>query len=118
MYTLDNLLHNIPSDLKEELFTTLATGHAVKIERIVSAGHVTPSDKWYDQAWTEWVILLEGEAHLEFESENETLVLKPNDHILIPSHQRHRVRWTSPNQKTIWLAVHFQEALPSNEGSD
>lgn len=31
----------------------------------------------------------------------------PGSFIDIPAHRRHRVEWTSPDDPTIWLAVHY-----------
>ena len=39
----------------------------VRIERIISHGHASPADFWYDQAQHEWVIVLKGAARLQFE---------------------------------------------------
>ncbi len=110
MLKIGNLLQNLPADLSEEAFSPLAAGPSTKIERIVSLGHLTPPGQWFDQDWAEWVILLQGEARLEFEDEAEPVRLKPMDYLLIPAHKRHRVAWTAPERKTVWLAVHFIEA--------
>jgi cupin 2 domain-containing protein len=75
------------------------------MERIVSQGHTSPPGFWYDQASTEWVILLQGAARLKFEDSSE-LELRPGDFIEIPKHRRHRVEWTDVQQQTIWLAIH------------
>ena len=34
----------------------------IRIERIVSRGHTSPPDFWYDQPQAEWVIVLAGSA--------------------------------------------------------
>ncbi|WP_238995822.1 cupin domain-containing protein [Sphingomonas solaris] len=70
----------------------------------MSHGHV--SADWYDQDRDEWVLLVEGGARLSLEGEGE-IVLGPGDHLLIPAHVRHRVTWTDPARRTIWLAIHF-----------
>lgn len=103
-----NLFAQIPTNLPTELLDVLAESSTVKIERIVSRGHITPADGWYDQAWHEWVILLQGAARLEFAGDAEVLVLNPGDYRLIKAHQRHRVTYTAPATDTVWLAVHFQ----------
>ena len=33
--------------------------------------------------------------------------LKPGDFVNIPAHRRHRGEWTTPDEATIWLAVHY-----------
>jgi cupin 2 domain-containing protein len=33
--------------------------------------------------------------------------MQAGDFLNIPAHQRHRVEWTIPGQKTIWLAIHY-----------
>lgn len=102
-----NLSDNIPSKLTKELFQTLAESGSIRIERIVSDGHVTPPGEWYDQGWDEWVLLVSGGATLLFDDSSVPMILKPGDHVMIPAGYRHRVEQTNPLQKTIWLAVHF-----------
>ncbi len=87
-----------------ELFESLATGD-VLIERIVSRGHTTPEDQWYDQEKDEWVVLLTGEAAVLFDDGRE-VSLKPGDYLMIPAHSRHRVTHTSTQPACIWLAIH------------
>ena len=43
-----NLFADLPHHLPDELFTPLLDA-AVRIERIVSHGHASPADFWYDQ---------------------------------------------------------------------
>jgi cupin 2 domain-containing protein len=64
---------------------------------------------WYDQPQAEFVVLIAGEAHVEFEGESLPRELKPGDYLLIPAHCRHRVAWTSSDEPSVWLAVHFGE---------
>jgi len=101
-----SLFDTIPSELPEEFFTILATGNGVTIERIVSKGHASPAGYWYDQETHEWVLVVQGEARLQFEGEDE-IHLQAGDHLLIPAHARHRVAWTPDDRETIWVAVHF-----------
>ena len=82
----------------------------LRIERIVSTGQSTPEGSWFDQAWSEWVIVLAGEALIAFEDDAESRRLRPGDYLFIPPHRRHRVAWTDPGRPTIWLAVHFDES--------
>jgi len=107
-----NLFHDIPSSLRNELFQTLAESGTIRIERIVSDGHVTAPGEWFDQEWNEWVLLVSGEATLQFENDAAPLVMQPGDHVMIPANCRHRVERTDPGQKTIWLAVHYNENGP------
>jgi len=94
-----------PTRLPEELCQILWQTGSVRLERIVSHGHITPAGQWYDQDTDEWVVLLRGAATLCLEGE-ELLQMQPGDHVLLPAHRRHRVEWTDPQQPTIWLAVH------------
>jgi len=100
-----NLLSNLPHKLPEELTTVLQEGHGVRIERIVSTGHKSQEDFWYDQSENEWVMLLTGAAKLAFE--DRVLDMTPGDSINIHAHQKHRVEWTSPDEPTVWLAVFY-----------
>ncbi len=99
-----NLFAAVPRGLADEEFRDILARPGLRIERIVSSGQV--SADWYDQAEHEWILLVEGGAHLLIEDEGE-IVLGPGDHLLIPAHARHRVTWTDPDRPTIWLAVHF-----------
>lgn len=101
-----NIFDLIPATLKDELFEEIISKNGVKIERIVSFGHVTPEFEWYDQRRDEWVILLQGEAVISFLKE-EDVRLKAGDYINIAAHKKHRVSWTKPDEDTIWLAVHY-----------
>jgi cupin 2 domain-containing protein len=106
---ISNLYENIPDSLPEELIDIIASKSdgEIRIERIVSRGHYSPSGYWYDQPRNEFVVLLKGSAGLRFEGSEDTVALQPGDWIDIPAHQKHRVEWTDPNQDTVWLAVHF-----------
>jgi cupin 2 domain-containing protein len=102
-----NLFEGIPSTFQEEFIQTLAESDTIRIERIVSDGHATPTGDWYDQEWDEWVLLVSGGAMLLFDGDAAPLILRPGDHVMIPAYCRHRVERTDKLQKTIWLAVHF-----------
>ena len=101
-----NLLCDLPDAGNEEAFEAILTRSGLRIERIVSRGHVTPEDAPYAQAEDEWVMLVAGAARLWLEGQGE-VSLSPGDHLLIPARQRHRVTWTTPDAPTVWLAVHF-----------
>jgi len=100
-----NLFADLPRDLPEELLTTLLQAPGVRIERIVSHGHQSPPGFWYDQPTGEWVIVLKGAAKIDFEG--GMVEMGPGDFIDIPAHRKHRVAWTTPDEPTIWLAVHY-----------
>ena len=91
----------------EEL-TPLLTGTNMRLERIVSHAHASPEGFWYDQAWAEWVVVLKGCAGLHFEGESAPRVLGPGDYVDVPARARHRVAWTSANEPTVWLALHYR----------
>ena len=103
--TAENLFHDIPATLPDELFTELASGGSTRILRIVSTGHTTPEGEWYDQEDTEWVVVLKGRARLSFADGRDDLEMEPGDHVLLPAHCRHRVTYTQAAPPTVWLAV-------------
>jgi cupin 2 domain-containing protein len=105
--TTRNLFADLPEFAPEELFEVLAEGRDVTVERIVSTGQATPPDEWLCQERHEWVILLRGRAALRFAEEGSPRDLAPGDHLLIRGGTRHRVDWTSQDEPTVWLAVHF-----------
>jgi cupin 2 domain-containing protein len=105
---MGNLFANIPQQLTNEAVEGLLSTPNVRIERIVSTGHATAPDEWYDQDRAEWVLLLAGSAVLLFESESEPMRLEPGSYVHIPAHKRHRVDGTDASMPTIWLAIHYQ----------
>ena len=102
-----NTLFKIPDELPQdaEFLEVLAAGDGLRIERIISHGHTTPEGQWYDQETDEWVVLLQGEAILEWE-DGEPTRLVPGSAVFIAARQRHRVTSTSSDPPCIWLAVH------------
>ncbi|MFC5411577.1 cupin domain-containing protein [Larkinella bovis] len=102
-----NFFSDIPAQLPEELVNELVGRDGIRVERIVSKGHASPDDFWYDQAENEWVMVLKGEARLRIEGRAEPLDLKTGDYINLPAHCKHRVEWTKEGEETIWLAVFY-----------
>lgn len=91
--------------LTEELTTILAENENVCIERIVSTGQTSD---WYDQDESEFVVLLQGTATLEFDGD-EIVELAKGDMLMIPPHKRHRVIYTSSEPYCVWLCVFWNE---------
>ena len=104
----ENLLDYLPADLPEELFTTILQADGLRVERIVSQGHASPPGFWYDQEENELVVVLEGSATVQFEGEGEPVELRQGSFLKIPAHTKHRVVWTDPAHKTVWLAIHYR----------
>lgn len=102
-----NLFENIPVNLPDELIEILALSDNVRIERIISQGHCSAEDFYYEQAQDEFVLVLKGMAELEFSDAATTITLAEGDYLIIPAYQRHRVSWTVPGKATIWLAVFY-----------
>jgi cupin 2 domain-containing protein len=106
MIMVNNIYKEIPQEIKEEIFTNLLVKKNVRIERIISKGHSSAENFWYDQEQKEWVLVLKGHAILVFKNEAQQLELKSGDYVNIPAHKQHRVKWTDPQQETIWLAIY------------
>lgn len=107
MHTTTNILDNIPLVFEEEAFEDLLVTKHLKLERILSKGHVTPQGEWYDQDQNEWVLLLKGAASIKIAKQQGLVHLKAGDYLLIPAHQKHRVEWTSSEEVTVWLALFY-----------
>lgn len=103
-----NLCSGIPRELPEELTDTLARGEGVRIERIVSRGHRSPSGFWYDQDENEWVLIVKGAATLRFAEGDRLVELGPGGYVDIPAHARHRVESTADGTDTVWLAIFYR----------
>ena len=102
-----NLFANLARPFPAELLTILLDAGDVRIERIVSHGHASPAGFRYDQEQHEWVVVLQGAARIRFE--DAIVEMRPGDFVNIPAHKKHRVEWTTPEEPTIWLAVHYGE---------
>jgi len=100
-----NLYSGAPAELPNEWSESLLENKHVRIERIISEGHASPTDFWYDQETEEWILLLSGAARLRLEG-HELIELRPGSYLTIAPHQRHQVEWTDPQQRTTWLAIH------------
>ncbi|MBE9541007.1 MAG: cupin domain-containing protein, partial [Proteobacteria bacterium] len=94
-FPINNLFNNVPVSFPDEFVDILSENKNVRIERIVSKGHASPENFWYDQDKDEFVILLKGSARLAFKDEQEIVELKPGDYLHIRAHVKHRVEWTS-----------------------
>ena len=105
-----NLFADIPQDLPEELFSEIFKNESLRIERIVSKGHSSDPDFWYEQDEHEWVIVLQGEAELEY-ADGAVKRLQPGDYVLIPAVCKHRVKSSSVEPRCIWLALFFKGDL-------
>jgi len=103
--TARNLFTGATAPAGLETFLTLFESANVRVERIVSNTHSSPADFWYDQPEDEWVMVLRGQATLEF-TDGESVAMRAGDHVTIATHVRHRVSET--DAETIWLAVHVK----------
>lgn len=101
----NNILKDILIDKSKEEFTDILNSENVRIERIVSNGQTSPDEFWYCQEENEFVLVLEGNAILEFDDKD--IELKKGDYIDIKAGLRHRVKYTSNKETTIWLAVFY-----------
>lgn len=102
-----NIYSDVPDRLPEEIMETLVSSGKVRIQRIISYSHASPEGFWYDQDENEWVLLTKGSAALKFDGKEELLLLRPGDWVDIPAHVRHRVEWTDPEDKTVWVGVFY-----------
>ncbi|HEV8078382.1 MAG TPA: cupin domain-containing protein [Orrella sp.] len=102
-----NLFESLPKQQAEEEFETLFNHPNVRIERIVSTGQCSGPGFWYDYPHAEWVLLMQGQAELQFENESSPTKLSAGDYICIDAHRRHRVVFTQADPTTVWLAVHL-----------
>lgn len=107
--SITNIFDDLPQHLPKELVQILIRAADVRIERIISHGHASPADFWYDQAQHEWVIVLKGATRLQFE--DGMIEMKVGNFVNIPAHKKHRVDWTTPDEPTVWLGVRYNAVL-------
>ena len=101
----------------DERSTVLLEGGSWRLERIHSCGASSPAGFWYDQAETEWVLLLRGSARLQFADEPEPRDLCVGDSLLIAPHRRHRLVATDPDPGTLWLALFWTDGGADGSGA-
>lgn len=53
-------------------------------------------------------MVIQGAAGLQLENEPNERVLRAGDFVNIPAQCRHRINWTSSEELTVWLAVHYE----------
>jgi cupin 2 domain-containing protein len=104
---VNNIFNGIQLQSDYEFVEEIFKNHNVWIERIASYGIPSPDKFWYDQSTDEWVMLLCGEAELQFK-ESPSINLKAGDYVFIPANQEHRVSYVSKEPNCIWLAIHFK----------
>lgn len=97
--------NDIPRLSENEIFFKILSNEKVRIEKIVSNGQKSAENFWYDQSENEFVMVLKGHAFLEFE--DEVMELNPGDAVNIPARKKHRVKYTSTAEPTVWLAVFY-----------
>ena len=96
-----NIFDHALAEKGRENIEELLNDKNVIINRIVS--NDLQNGDWYDQSEDEWLVLLTGEAIVEFTDYERTL--RRGDTPFITPNLKHRVRNTS--QKTLWLTVHI-----------
>ena len=106
---MKNLLTNVPTELPEELVERLLDASSVRIERIISRGTRPPRDSGTTKMNMNgsWCFAV---PPLCFSKEiSQPLEMREGDCLTIPAHTRHRVHWTTPDEPTIWLAIHYTD---------
>lgn len=108
MNSAEGNFFDIPDNLPKnfELFQSVLSNENLSIERIISTGQKTPDNQWLEQDKNEWVILLQGEAEMQFEN-GANKILTAGNYIHIPKNTKHKVLRTTSDPPCIWLAVHY-----------
>lgn len=106
----ENIFENIKVNKDKEQFNDIINTKDVRIERIVSNGQTSEQDFWYDQNENEFVVVLKGRAILQIKQNNEIkeYVLNQGDYLNINANIKHRVKYTSLDEPTVWLAVFYK----------
>jgi cupin 2 domain-containing protein len=99
--TRGRLLPAASAPASGERVAPVFSSRGVVVEQILSGRLDAPVD--FLQGHDEWVVVLEGGAHIEVH--DETIELGAGDWVLIPADAPHRVMKTQ--RGTSWLAVHL-----------
>lgn len=104
-----NFLHQLPLvSSGKEVFETIAETDSFIIERIVSNNAIAPAEGWFYQQHDEWVMVLQGRAIIE--TETDVIDLHAGDTLLLKAHTKHKVVFTSSVPVCVWLAVHEKKS--------
>ena len=95
-------IEKLPGIREDEIVDILKENENVRIERIISTGQVSD---WMIQERNEYVVLLQGNAIIEFN--DKKVEMKAGDTLFIEKQEIHRVSYTSENPCCIWFCVHF-----------
>ena len=95
-------IEKLPDINEDEIVDILKENENVRIERIISTGQVSD---WMIQERKEYVVLLQGNAIIEFN--DKKVEMKAGDTLFIEKMERHRVGYTSENPCCIWFCIHF-----------
>ena len=87
----------------KEIVEILKKNENVRIEKIISTGQTTD---WMEQEEEEFVMLIQGEAIIEYE--NKTQELRARDTVIIKKNEKHRVVYTSKNPCCIWICIFYE----------
>ena len=86
----------------KEIVEILKENENVQIEKIISTGQTTD---WMKQEQEEFVMLIQGEAIIEYENKKQEL--RAGDTVIIKKNEKHRVAYTSENPCCIWICVFY-----------
>lgn len=100
---LKNIFAGVAEVGEEESFNTLVKSPNCRVERIVASGHDSPKGMWYDQENDEFILLLQGEATMEFE--DGMVEMKAGDYLHIPKNCKHRLDKSSVSPACVFLCV-------------
>ena len=89
-------------DKTKEIVEILKENENVKIEKIISTGQTT---EWMEQEKEEFVMLIQGEAIIEYENKKQEL--SAGDTVIIKKNEKHRVAYTSENPCCIWICIFY-----------
>ena len=95
-------IEKLPGIKEDEIIDILKENEDVKIERIISTGQVSD---WMIQERKEYVVLLQGNAIIEFN--DKKVEMKAGDTLFIEKQERPRVSYTSESPCCIWFCIHF-----------
>lgn len=96
---MKNILQLPGLSLDQELVHELLAQDKVRVERIVSSGQTTD---WLDQCEAEWVVLISGQATIEYQ-DGRLCNMQAGDYVYLAPHEVHRVAYTSSEPMCIWL---------------
>jgi cupin 2 domain-containing protein len=103
----DNIFRAASTD--SVLIETLLESESIKVQRVISRGQAFKASSFGSQPQRDnkFLLLLRGQVALESVDEERRGILTAGSYLVTTPNDGSRVDWTSQEEESIWLVIHF-----------